>query len=379
VCHDACVAEVLRVALTVEAAWHKVPGGTGRVAVDLARALDQRDDTSVRGISAWHFADPPADWAVPVEVTRHRLPRVLLYESWSRWNHPQLRSGSECDISHSTTVVVPPVREPLVVSVHDLAFRRYPDRFPARARRLYDRSWRRVLERADAVISPSSATSADLLAGGLDRDRLHLVPLGHDPLPIAEPDVTRVRATYNIHGPYVLAAGTLEPRKNIPALVEAMTSGPRPLSDDALLVIVGPMGWGDGHADQLGELTEAQRERVVLTGGIPTADLASLYAGASVFCYPSLLEGFGLPVLEAMSYGAPVVTSANTATEEVAGEAALTIDPSSSEAIAAGLRQVLTDPARAEEMSRLGIERASQFSWAKVAEATRAVYDEVAR
>ena len=159
----------LKVLLTLEAAWHRVPGGTARAANELAAALARRGDVDVSGVAAAHRASPSADWQPPVPVRHHRLPRVLLYEAWSRGNLPRVRSSSAADVVHSTTVVVPPRSStPLVVSVHDLAFRRHPDRFPARARRLYERSWRRVLERADAVVCPSMATSADLRAGGID-------------------------------------------------------------------------------------------------------------------------------------------------------------------------------------------------------------------
>jgi len=376
------VSSEVRVALTVEAAWHKVPGGTGRVTVDLAAALQTREDTTVFGVSAWHRHGPAQDWALSVPVQRHLLPRVVLYEAWSRWDHPRLRGLGDCDLAHSTTLIVPPTGDvPLVVSVHDLAFRRHPDRFPPRARRLYNRSWRRVLERADAVVSPSAATSADLRAAGLDIDRLHEVPLGYDPIDTSEADVSAVRAKYGITERFVLAAGTLEPRKNLPALVEAMTGGGAggapPLTDEAQLVIVGPMGWGEGLSGQLGDLDAAQRERVILSGAVSNAELAALYRGASVFCYPSLFEGFGLPVLEAMAHGTPVVTSKNTSTEEVAGGCALTIDPTVTSEITAAIGQLLGDAALADELGAAGVNRASAFSWANVASATRAVYESV--
>jgi glycosyltransferase involved in cell wall biosynthesis len=363
----------MRVLVTMEAAWHSVPGGTARAAIDLAAALDRRDDVTVSGVAARHRFTPVGDWAPPVPVVHHRIPRVLLYESWSRWSRPALRGLADADVVHSTTVVAPPAsRKPLVVSVHDLAFRRHPDRFPDRARRLYERSWRRVLERADAVLCPSVATSADLRAGGLDVDRLHLVPLGHDPLEVTAEQRAAVRKGFGLAGPYVLATGTLEPRKNLPTLVEAFaTLAP---GRDLGLVLAGPQGWGTSVDQLLAPLEPALRDRVVVTGAVSKIELAALYSEAAVFCYPSLLEGFGLPVLEAMSYGSPVVTSRGTATEEVAGEAALTIDPESPPEVAAALAHVLDDPSVADELVAAGRARSAEFSWDRVAEATLDVY-----
>ena len=359
--------------MTMEAAWHTVPGGTARVAIDLATALDRVPGVSVTGVAARHRSEPGSNWTPTVDVNHHGLPRVLLYESWSRWSRPRLKGSDGADVVHSTTVVAPPVHSgPLVVSVHDLAFRRYPDRFPARARRLYERSWRRVLERADAVVCPSVATSADLRAGGLDVDRLHHVPLGHDPLDLTEDARSEVRRRFGIDGPFVLATGTLEPRKNIPALVEAF--GRIATDTDARLVLAGPQGWGATLDDLLAPLAPAARERVIVTGEVATTDLAALYAEATVFCYPSLLEGFGLPVLEAMSYGAPVVTSSGTATEEVAGDVALMVDPSQAAELASALGDLLASADRRDELIAARLARSKDFGWARVADATLEVY-----
>ena len=358
----------------MEAAWHTVPGGTARVAIDLAAALDRRDDVEVEGLAARHSAPPHADWVPPIATTHHLLPRPLLYESWSRWSWPQPKGVRACDIVHSTTIVAPPRSgAPLVVSVHDLAFRRHPDRFPSRARRLYERSWKRVLERADAVICPSAATSADLRAGGIDVDRLRLVPLGHDPLPVSAEDRAAVRERFGLTGRFILATGTVEPRKNLPILIEAFEL--LDSSNDVQLVLAGPAGWGETPEQLLAPLSPGRRERVVVTGHVPTAALAALYSEASVFCYPSLLEGFGLPVLEAMSYGAPVVTSRGTATEEVAGDAAVMIDPTSAGDVARALDRVLADPDFAAELTAKGLARSGTYTWDEVAVAMVDIYD----
>ena len=362
----------LRVLMTMEAAWHPVPGGTGRVTVDLAAALSRRPDIHVQGISAWHRHTAPADFSPTVNVRQLKLPRPFLYEAWSRGPIPRLRAGNH-DLVHSTTIVAPPVdNAPLVVSVHDLAFRRFPERFPVRARRLFERSWRRVLERADAVLCPSAATSADLRAGGLDTERLHLVPLGHDPRPVTTEAGRQVRGRFGITGNFVLAAGTLEPRKNLPNLIDAFTDVAA--DTNAQLVLAGPAGWGTTSQQLLGSLNAETAGRVVITGQVAIDELAALYNEATVFCYPSLLEGFGLPVLEAMSYRTPVITSKGTATEEVAGGAALVVDPNSIDELAYALRTVLTDVRFARELADRCYERSTAFSWNQAASATVAVY-----
>ena len=358
--------------MTMEAAWHPVPGGTGRVSVDLAHALSQRAETRVQGVAACHLTQPSADFRPSIDVTKLLLPRPLLYEAWSRTSIPRLDT-SDHDVVHSTTIVAPPVSDkPLVVSVHDLAFRRFPERFPPRARRLFERSWRRVLERADAVLCPSAATSADLLAAGLDVDRLHLVPLGHDPQTVTAQAVLQVRRKFGIDGDFILAAGTLEPRKNIPALIEAFREiAPK---TDAHLVLAGPTGWGITPEKLLGSVDNLTKTRISITGEITTAELAALYTEATVFCYPSLLEGFGLPVLEAMSYRTPVVTSKGTSTEEVAGDAAVTVDPHSVTEISEALTLLLRDKSAAQQIAEAGYQRSKLFTWDKAASATVDIY-----
>ena len=356
----------------MEAAWHRVPGGTGRVAVDLANALSRRNDIEIEGVAAWHLNPPSQNYQPSIDVQRLRCPRPLLYECWARSPRPRLKSAKH-HLVHSTTIVVPPPGDvPMVVNVHDLAFRRFPERFPKRSRKLFERSWQRVLERADAVLCPSAATSADLLAAGLDAHRLHLVPLGHDPLNVSPEALLETREQFGVQGKFVLAVGTLEPRKNIPTLIEAFNNiAP---SHDVELVLAGPIGWGVTPEELLASLDEAAKNKIRIIGEVTTAQLAALYTDASAFCYPSLLEGFGLPVLEAMSYNTPVVTSKGTATEEVAGDAALMVDPASVDEVSDALDFLLTSESEAQKLADRGYQRSKTFSWDATAAATVDVY-----
>jgi glycosyltransferase involved in cell wall biosynthesis len=184
-------------------------------------------------------------------------------------------------------------------------------------------------------------------------------------------DIQRVTHLYGLHRPYVMWTGTIEPRKNLARMIEAF----RALDLETDLVLVGPKGWNEDIDELVGPL----RERVRVLGFVPRADLGPLYAGATVFCWPSLLEGFGFPVLEAMTQGTPVVTSKGTSTEELATGAGVLVDPRDPEAIAAGIRSVLEDGALAAKLREAGLARAAEYTWARTARLTADAYARVMR
>jgi glycosyltransferase involved in cell wall biosynthesis len=234
-----------------------------------------------------------------------------LYEAWRRLGWPPVeRATGPVDVVHATTILVPPRKaSPLVVTVHDLAFRHYPGSFTRHGVHAFTAALGRVREHADLVLCSSRATLDDAAAAGLDPAKLRLVPLGIDPVerpPAAAVDAVRRRLGL-ADRPYLLFVGTLEPRKNLARLLAAYRS----LDLEQQMVVVGPEGWGD----------EAPRAGERRLGFVDEATKAALYEGADAVCYPSLREGFGLPVLEAMAHGAPVVTSRGTATAEVGGDA----------------------------------------------------------
>jgi glycosyltransferase involved in cell wall biosynthesis len=211
---------------------------------------------------------------------------------------------------------------------------------------------------------------ADCVDAGIPTDRLRHVPLGVRAERAPAADVARVKHAYRLDR-YILWNGTVEPRKNLGALLAAF----RQLLDlPVQLVLVGPDGWREDVDSRL----DGVRERVTRLRFQPVANLRALHAGAAVFCYPSTREGFGLPVLEAMAQGTPVVTSTGTATEEVARAAGLVVDPADPEAIAAALRRVLTDDALAASLRDAGLARAAEYTWERTAAATAAAYRELA-
>lgn len=371
-----------RVALTLTQIAHRVPGGTATSVLRLLDALaaggglelsavlargDVRRPGSLRGPAAAAAPSLPAG----VQPVVMPLPLPLLYDSWARWGRPEIAAAAPVDLVHVTVPMRVGVGAvPMVATVHDLFPLSRPAGFTSRGARLMADGLRWVLEEAAAVMVPSEAVAAACESHGVGRDRLRVVPWGSAPVVVEPAAVDAVRRRHGLRGPYVLVVGTLEPRKNLAGVMAAMASLDRP---GVTLAVVGPAGWGEVPSPvELG-----MAGPVALLGHVPEGDLTALYAGAEVFCFPSFEEGFGLPVLEAMAAGAPVVTSSGTATAEVAGDAALLVDPHDRAAIASAIARLLDDRSLAAQLVDAGRRRAAEHRWADAAAATRDVYREV--
>jgi glycosyltransferase involved in cell wall biosynthesis len=364
----------VNVAMTLEQCWHAVPGGTAWSTLELVRALIARDDVEVVGVAARHRQPPPEPWTPPVDVKQLPVPRQLLYETWHapllRWPRVERATGS-VDVVHATAVAFPPATAPVVVTVHDLAFLHDPQMATRHGHRFFRRGLDLARRHARLVMCPSDATIDECVDAGIDRGRLRLVPWGVAPSTVTKEQVSAVLARYSIDRAYVLFAGTVEPRKNLPRLLEAFARVP----NDVDLVLAGPAGWNESIDAQL----KALAPRVRSLGFVGRDDLDALLAGASVFCYPSVREGFGLPVLEAMAQGTPVVTSNSTSTAELAGDTGVLVDPLDVDAIAQAVRGVLDDSVEAARLSAAGRERAKSFTWERTAELVVDVYREAVR
>jgi glycosyltransferase involved in cell wall biosynthesis len=288
----------------------------------------------------------------PVAFGRDDRASVLVRELW--WYPFRLSALRGPDVLHCPTYYGPVrPRMPTVVTVHDLAVYRYPEAFPRWTRLYVPRAVPRVLRAASRVIAVSEFTASELeTLLRVPREKIRVVPNAVDEVFAAEGP--------RADGDYLLAVGTLEPRKNLARTVEAAARTGRELR------VVGARGWGG---------VEAHGGHVSWLGEVDDAELAREYRGAACLIYPSLYEGFGIPVLEAMACGAPVVTSAGGATEEVAGGAAVLVDPLDVEAIAAGIEEAL---GRSDELRARGLERAQAFSWDVTAARTQEVYREAA-
>jgi glycosyltransferase involved in cell wall biosynthesis len=384
-----------RVGVVAEQLLRPVPGGIGRYVRALAEHLPVEaavDRGAVEFLVARH---PPGRLAAaglptdrgpgprpeppgsPAASTRPLAwPGRLLTRAWVTLRRPALPAGllERLDLVHATSAAVPPTRgRPLVATVHDLAFRHYPEAYPAAGRRYHDRSARIVAGEAARVLVPSEATARDLAElYGVDRGRVTITPLGVEVSD--EPDhagARRLLGELGVRGPFLLAVGTLEPRKNLPRLLAAFGEVTDELPDH-WLVVVGPVGWGPRLRPTWDSV------RVKLAGRVGDRLLHALYQAADGLAYPSLYEGFGLPVLEAMANGTPVLTSDCSSLPEVAGGAALLVDPLDRAAIAAGLVRLAGDAALRDRLTEAGRRRAAGFSWRATAAATWATYREVA-
>ena len=260
------------------------------------------------------------------------------------------RRARRLDLLHCTTFRGPvKARVPTVVTVHDLALLRYPGAFPPWHRLYGSAGLRSVLRAADAVVAVSEFTKREVVSlAGVAADRVRVVPNGVD-------DVFTPEGP-SADGTYVLAVATLEPRKNLARAVEAARLA------GAELRVVGAHGWGGVNVPGW-------------VGEVPDTELAALYRGARSLLYPSIYEGFGLPVLEAMACGTPVVTARGTAMEEIAADAAVLADPLDASSLAKGLAEA---EARSDELVPLGLARARAFTWARAADAVEALWRELA-
>ncbi len=339
----------------------EVPAGRGRFVRELLLALAARSDPHRYRLYLRERWEAPLDERfAQIEIA---LPDPL-------WHGAAARRASECDVFLSTNSYLTAwlLRVPCAVVVYDLiAFR--PDARPQRRAALIERATiRPAVRRAARLICISHATEVDLLemlpgASG----KTAVVPLAAGDRFGAAPDPADIAAAvrrHGVEGGFVLATGTLEPRKNLVRLIEAHTRLPAELADAYPLLVVGPAGW---EQDEIARAAAGREGTVVLTGFVPEEELAALYASCTVFCYPSLYEGFGLPLLEAMQAGAPTITSTVSSLPEVAGDAAVYVDPLDEDAIRDALERLLTAPAERAELADRGRSRAREFSWGRTA------------
>ena len=363
------------VAINVDQLFYKVPGGIGTYVRQLISSVrEARPDLELTAFHAT-FEDAPRvnlDGMPTVEIERSIR---ALYPLWNLTGWPPLPEKlAEADVVHAPSpVAIPPVRrgQKLVVTVHDLAFKLFPEAFPRSWRLLHQSGVRRAARDADAVIAVSRNTAEDLVKlARMDARKIHVVPLGGS-IAVGTEDPKPLLDGLSIPRPYVLFVGTLEPRKNVLRLIRAYRRI-APAVPHAL-VLAGPRGWHTESIDL--ELAQPGPGKIIRTGRVSEDELDALYRGADAFAYTSLYEGFGLPVLDAMTRGIPVVTSNTSSLLDLAGEAALRISPGSVGAIAGAMEAVLTDGALRTRLSAAGRERAREFSWDRTARETLEVYE----
>jgi len=282
------------------------------------------------------------------------------------------------DLFHATEHLLMPLRHtPCVLTVHDLAFRLFPHCHKPLNYAFLNLAMPLFIRRADSIIAVSHSTKQDLVGlYGIDPDRITVIYEAADhrfhPQPMET--IERIRRKYSLMEPFVLCVSTIEPRKNLTRLIEAWQLIVRKSRYPGIrLVIVGKRGWL--YQPFFRRLEELGLDReVILLGHVPDGDLPALYSAATLFVFPSLYEGFGLPPLEAMACGVPVVCSSTSSLPEVAGNAALLVDPLDVEALAEAVERVLTDEVLRAEMRERGLRQAAKFSWEDTAWQTSKVY-----
>ena len=335
--------------------------GVGNFTDALLRGLADRDDVdvtafpvSLRGRAALRDVVPPG-----VEVVAPPLPAVVLREAWRRFGRPRidLAIGAH-DVVHGPNFVVPPSRGARVMTVHDLTPVRFPELcHPATL--VYPQLIRRAAADGAWVHTDSDAVRDEVIdVLGLEPERVVSIPLGFTAMDGGDPATGRALAGTER---FAVAVGTIEPRKDLPSLLRAVDT----LAADGRrvpLVHVGPDGWGaEAFETALAGMTDGGL--VTRLGRLPDDDLRHIYAAATIAVYPSTYEGFGLPVLEAMSAGVPVVSTTVPAIEEVAGGAAALVPPGDVDALAAAIGAIWDDDARRRGMIADGLRRSGRYSW----------------
>jgi len=309
---------------------------------------------------------------------RHPIARIV----WEQTVLPLLLARAGVDLLHALAFVAPvaaPV--PFVTTVYDASFMRFPEAFRP-FNRWYLKTFTAISSRrAKAVIAISESTRQDVITFfGVAPEKVHTIYCGVDaefrPLPLEQ--VAAFKRAHNLPDAFIFRLGTLEPRKNVEGLILAYAEWHRRDNRLPPLVIAGGKGWYYRHIFNLvGEL--GLTDHIPFAGYVPQADLPLWYNAASLFVYPSLFEGFGLPVLEAMACGTPVITSNVSSLPEVAGEAAITVSPTDTAALSQAMERVFRNPELAQSLKEKGLRQAATFSWQKTAAETVAVYRKILR
>jgi glycosyltransferase involved in cell wall biosynthesis len=369
----------LRIAIDAHSVGAKL-GGNESYATNLIEALAQIDEVNSYTIyvtkreAVDRFSNRWPNFSVRSTLPHTPLIRIPLTLSAELRRNP-------VDVLHVQFTAPPFAPCPVVVSIHDLSFEHLPETFKWRSRKQLRITVRRSARDAAQVIALSQFVREDLIATyNLSSEKVTAIPLAaprHFGPVQNEEELQRVRQTYGITGAYILTVGAIQPRKNLGRLLTAYSRLRKVRSDVPKLVLAGKCAWlYDETLRTIKELGVS--EAVILTGYVPESDLPALYSGATCFVYPSFFEGFGLPPLEAMKCGAPVIVGNQTSLPEVVGNAAVLVDPFDADAIAAALEEVVSDSDLRAQLSVKGLAQAKLFDWQETARRTLAVYRKAA-
>jgi glycosyltransferase involved in cell wall biosynthesis len=327
-----------------------------------------------------YFRDSPRPGLFDADPRRVTYKIIPFRRAWTHFRFAAALWSNRPDVTFVPAHTLPfffPGRA--AVTVHDLGYRFFPAAHPLRERLYLDLTTRYSVRRAASILAVSLATKNDLIAQyHTDPAKIKVVYPGVEGLARAtDSQIAAVRAKYRLPEKYLLFLGTLQPRKNIRRLVEAFAFCAD--SHDVGLVLAGKPGWLMNLArDVIPVLPDVLQSRLIATGYVADEDVAALYSGALALVFPSLYEGFGFPVLEAMRCGTPVLCANTSSLPELAGEAALLIDPLSVPAIAASMTHLITETALRADLIKRGYRQAAQFTWQQAAQSTLSALEEAA-
>ncbi len=356
---------------------HEQRGGIGRYVRELVAALAAYDDQTPYRLFAAGLSAPPHDSPGPNFTWRTtRLSTRNLARLWHRLRIPlpiEYFTG-DAGLFHATDFVLPPLRRGTrsLLTVHDLSFMRTPEATPPRLKAYLERVVPRSVARADHILADSRATKQDIIAFyQTPADKITVLYSGVSDHFRPTPLTNTIRARYDLpHAPYIIAVGSVHPRKNYARLVHALAASGL---EGVHLVITG--GRGQPDAPVYGAVAEcSMTDRVHFAGYVDDADLPALYTGALALAYPSLYEGFGIPILEAFACGTPVIAANRSSLPEVTGEAGILFDPLDVEAMASALCRIVEDEALRETLRKRGFGQLERFSWQKAAQKLAAIY-----
>jgi glycosyltransferase involved in cell wall biosynthesis len=351
------------VVVVAEQLRRDVPGGIGTYVSELLGALAAlpRNELPAISVAASRVRGPDPLERFGFPVATIAIPGRLIAKCWDLGFGKVRAKG----LVHATSFALPPSAAEVVMTVHDLAFLTYPEAYPARGLHWHEAALRKAIDNVARFVVPAQHVAEQLARAGADPKAIHVIEEGSDHLPPAdEVALVELLAKHGVKSDFLLAVGTLEPRKNLRRLVAAYISIRSSLPGPWPLVVVGPAGWGDA-------ITPA--EGVVLVGGVSSGLLSALYAAARLVCYVPIEEGFGLPVVEAMRAGTPVLSSAVPS----AGGASILVDPLSEASIAAGLLLGASDETVRFAAIAAGNRRANDLTWRRCAIAHLGVWRQV--
>lgn len=352
--------------------------GNETYATNLIEALAQIDQANqytlfvTKRTAIERFENRWPNFKVKQTLPHTPLVRIPLTLSAALRRHP-------VDVLHVQYTAPPFAPCPIVATIHDLSFEHLPETFKRRSRVQLQSTIRYTARRAVQILTLSEFTRRDILETyQLDPARVTVTPAAAPPhfAPVTnETELRRIRTTYGIDRDYILSLGSLQPRKNLIRLIKAYASLRQERTDlKPQLVLAGKRGWLEADIFRVARESECYRD-ILFTGYVPEGDLPGLYSGSICFVYPSYFEGFGLPVLEAMQCGAPVIAGNRTSLPEVVNGAGILVDPFSKTEIAQAIARVIEKPDYRAELRVKGIARAQTFNWETTARLTLQAYE----